>query len=79
MTSESGAQDQGRAPAVVGASGLMFMLAAVLAEQGVTATSPDAFVFVSSDGSRLHYSNWRRRVLFPAREAAGLPCSTSTT
>lgn len=51
---------------------LMGMLAQVLAERGVTATDPEAFVFVSPDGARLHYSNWRQRVWLPAREAAGL-------
>ena len=28
-------------------------------------------LFVSPDGSPLHYSNWRRRVWLPAAEAAG--------
>jgi integrase len=30
------------------------------------------YVFVSSEGRPLHYSNWRRRVWLPAVEAAGL-------
>jgi integrase len=51
----------------------MSMLTEVLAERGITATDPEAFVFVSPDGARLHYSNWRRGVWLPAREAAGLP------
>ncbi len=63
----------GRRPSLALPDWLMSMLAAVLAEQGVTATTPDALVFVSPDGTRLHYSNWRRRVWLPAREVAGLP------
>lgn len=52
---------------------LMAMLAEILASRGVTATTPDALVFVSPDGAPLHYSNWRRRVWLPARAAAGFP------
>jgi hypothetical protein len=52
---------------------LIAMLARVLAERGITATDPEAFVFVSPEGARLHYSNWRGGVWVPAREAAGLP------
>jgi integrase len=52
---------------------LMAMLAEILAAWGVTATTPDALVFVSPDGAPLHYSNWRRRVWLPARAAAGFP------
>ena len=63
----------GRRPSLALPDWLMSMLAAVLAEQSVTVSTPDAFVFVSPDGSRLHYSNWRRRVWLPARVAAGLP------
>ena len=33
---------------------LMAMLAQVLADRGITATDPEAFVFVSPDGARLH-------------------------
>jgi integrase len=51
---------------------LMAMLANVLTERGLTMGTPEAFVFVSPDGARLHYSNWRRRVWLPAREATGL-------
>jgi integrase len=52
---------------------LMAMLAEILASRGVTATTPEALVFVSPDGAPLHYSNWRRRVWLPARTAAGFP------
>lgn len=52
---------------------LMAMLAEILASRGITATTPDALVFVSPDGAPLHYSNWRRRVWLPARTAAGFP------
>jgi integrase len=38
---------------------LMAMLANVLTERGLTVATPEAFVFVSPDGARLHYSNWR--------------------
>jgi integrase len=51
----------------------MSMLAQVLSERGITGTDPDAFVFVSPEGARLHYSNCRRGVWLPAREAARLP------
>jgi integrase len=52
---------------------LMAMMAEILAERGVTATTPDVLLFVSPSGEQLHYSNWRRRVWIPARIAAGLP------
>jgi integrase len=63
----------GRRAALALPDWLMAMLAHVLAERGITATDPEAFVFVSPEGARLHYSNWRRGVWVPAREAAGLP------
>ena len=63
----------GHRPSLALPDWLMSMLAAVLAEQSVSVSTPDALVFVSPDGSRLHYSNWRRRVWLPARVAAGLP------
>ncbi len=48
-------------------------LAALMARRGLTAADPDALLFVSADGSSLHYSNWRRRTWLPAVKAAGLP------
>jgi integrase len=48
-------------------------LAVALARRGLTAADTDAFVFVSPDGSPLHYTNWRRRVWRPATVAAGMP------
>ena len=51
---------------------LMGMLAEELAARRLTAGDHDAFVFVSPEGTRLHYSNWRIRVWLPARTAAGL-------
>jgi integrase len=63
----------GRRPCLALPDWLMAMLAEVLASRGVTATDPDALLFVSPDGDELHYSNWRTRVWLPARTAAGLP------
>ena len=63
----------GRRPSLALPDWLMAMLAQVLAERGITATDPEALVFVSPEGARLHYSNWRRGVWLPARAAAGLP------
>jgi integrase len=63
----------GRRSALALPDWLMAMLAEILASRGVTATTPDALVFVSPDGAPLHYSNWRRRVWLPARAAAGFP------
>jgi integrase len=48
------------------------MLTEHLAARAVTGSDPEALVFVSLDGSPLHYSNWRQRVWIPATEAAGL-------
>src|SRR5690348_581685 len=62
----------GRRSALALPDWLMAMLATVLTERRLTVATPEAFVFVSPDGARLHYSNWRRRVWLPAREAAGL-------
>jgi integrase len=62
----------GRRPSLALPDWLMAILAQVLAERGITATDPEAFVFVSPEGARLHYSNWRRGVWLPAREAVGL-------
>lgn len=63
----------GRRSALALPDWLMGMVAEILASRGVTATTPDALVFVSPDGAPLHYSNWRRRVWLPARAAAGFP------
>jgi integrase len=49
------------------------MLSAHLARRGLTASDPDALVFVSKEGAPLHYSNWRRNVWIPATKAVGLP------
>lgn len=51
---------------------IMEMLAAHLSERGITARYPEALLFVSDAGEPLHYSNWRRRVWVPARNAAKL-------
>jgi integrase len=47
------------------------MLTEHLAGRAVTGSDPEAFVFVTLDGSPLHYSNWRERSWFPATRAAG--------
>ena len=63
----------GRRPSLALPDWLIAMLAEVLATRGLTAADGDALVFVSPEGTPLHYSNWRRRVWIPAREEAGLP------
>jgi integrase len=50
---------------------LMGLLADHLAAREITGADPDALVFVSPEGKPLHYSNWRRRVWEPARDATG--------
>lgn len=50
---------------------LMALLADHLAARGVTGADPDELVFVSPEGAPLHYSNWRRRIWEPARDAVG--------
>ncbi len=70
-----------RRPALVAGLSLatsLTWLMAMLAEgarrhEVLTAGNGDAFVFVSPEGTRLHYSNWRIRVWLPARTAADLP------
>ncbi len=47
-------------------------LASLMARRGVTGANPEALLFVSADGTPLHYSNWRRRTWLPALKAAGL-------
>lgn len=51
---------------------IMVMLSQHLAERRVSGGDAEALIFVSPDGEPLHYSNWRRRVWIPARNAAGL-------
>lgn len=51
---------------------LMAMLSDHLASRGLTGADVDAFVFVAPGGGPLHYSNWLRRVWYPACVAAGL-------
>jgi integrase len=63
----------GRRPSLALPDWLMAMLAEVLAARGVTASDSDAYLFVSPDGTRLHYSNWRTRVWLRSRTAAGFP------
>jgi integrase len=63
----------GHRPALALPDWLMAMFAEVLASRSVTASEPDALLFVSREGTRLHYSNWRIRVWLPARAAAGMP------
>jgi integrase len=48
------------------------MLSAHLSARGLTAATPDAFVFADGKGGALRYSNWRRRVWLPTTQAAGL-------
>lgn len=48
------------------------MLAAHLAARGLTAADADALLFPSPTGDLLRYSNWLRRVWYPACAAAGL-------
>jgi integrase len=49
------------------------MLAAHLSGRGLSGDDRDALLFVSPQGGPLRYSNWRKRVWMPARDAAGLP------
>jgi integrase len=63
----------GRRAALALPEWLMAMFAEGLAARGVSATEPDALLFISPDGTPLHYSNWRIRVWLPARAAVGLP------
>lgn len=51
---------------------LLDELSALLARRRLTRADGNAFVFVSPEGERLHYTNWRRRVWVPACEQAGL-------
>ena len=52
-------------------SALSAILAEHLAHRSLTAADGDALVFAASNGSPLHYSNWRHRVWGPACEKAG--------
>jgi integrase len=47
-------------------------LAGVMARRGLNASTPQELLFVSSDGSPLHYSNWRLRTWAPACARAGV-------
>jgi integrase len=51
---------------------LLDMLAANLAQRGLTGADTNVFVFTSPDGRPLDYSHWRRRVWLPACKRAGL-------
>lgn len=51
-------------------SSVIVLLQAHLASQGIT-DEPDALVFTTTQGARIRYDNWRRRVWQPATEAAG--------
>ena len=43
-----------------------------IADTGRQGAAPDSPLFTSPDGSRLHHSNFRRRVFIPACKKAGL-------
>jgi integrase len=51
---------------------LMELLANQLEVRGLTTRDTDAFVFASSDGEHLDYSNWLHRIWYPARRQAGV-------
>jgi integrase len=51
---------------------LMDMLVRHVAERGLGLTDPNALLFTASGGGVLRYSNWLRRVWWPAAVAAGL-------
>jgi integrase len=50
----------------------MAMLAEHLAAQGLTGADAEALVFQSPGGGPLRYSNWLRRVWYPACVSSGL-------
>lgn len=52
---------------------LAMSLAQHLQRQNLTAANAGALIFTDSNGHPLRYSNWRRRVWDPAREAAKVP------
>jgi integrase len=51
---------------------LMELLTNQLEVRGLTTRDTDAFVFASSDGEHLDYSNWLHRIWYPARRQAGV-------
>ncbi len=51
---------------------LVEMVGKRMAARGLTADDPDALLFTAPDGGMLRYSNWQRRVWYPATVAAGL-------
>ena len=51
---------------------LMQILAYQIERQGIPEGDVEAFVFTTPDGKHLEYSNWLRRIWYPARERAGL-------
>jgi integrase len=51
---------------------VMQLLSEHLVRRGLTGADEAAFVFVSTSGEPLDYTNWRRRVWLPACRAAGL-------
>lgn len=51
---------------------LMDLLADHLEQRRLTTRDTDAFVFASSDGEHLDYSNWLHRIWYPARQQAGV-------
>jgi integrase len=63
----------GRRPSLALPGWLMGILADLLAVRGLTGGDPDVRMFASPEGAPLQYSNWRRRVWLPSREAAGFP------
>jgi integrase len=52
--------------------GLVEMVGKHLAARGLTVDDGDALLFTARDGGMLRYSNWLRRVWYPATVAAGL-------
>jgi integrase len=53
-------------------SELMAMLVEHMAARGLTTADTDALLFVSPKGQRIRYTNWLRRVWYPACVAVGL-------
>lgn len=51
---------------------LMVLLTNHLERRGLKTRDTDAFVFASSDGEHLDYSNWLHRIWYPARQQAGV-------
>jgi integrase len=51
---------------------LVELVAAHLAERGLTGADVDELLFTSESGAPLDYANWRRRVWLPAARAAAV-------